>query len=63
MKLPPVKPVPPAFTSAFDKQVDAKLEGTVKTVRDNAAREALEFLTAEPLDPARPLKGRSKPKA
>lgn len=41
--------------SAFDKAVDAKLEATVKQARDNAAREALEFLSAEPLDPAGPL--------
>lgn len=50
----------PAPISAFDKQVLAARAATVAKVRESSASEALAFLTAEPLDPAGPIKAKKQ---
>ena len=52
---PLAKIVPPAKPSAFDQAVHAKRDTHVSAVRNNAASQALAFLDAAPLDPAKPL--------
>lgn len=49
-------PNPTTQVSAFDKQVDAKLNATVNGARTAAAAEAVQFLGAEPSDAARSLR-------